>query len=299
VAHHSIRYNFTPLPAFDVLAGECWRLLYLASICCPLLVSLNRHFKLFAASLAVSAAVSHLVFWYAFESVWCFFAAALSLQLCHAFRQLPAPREGGGCTPTGLPEEARSCVPRLCHSRPGRGDSSMTNTTTTAAAVAAAEQAFGQVRERVARYAASGPEGIACRLEELDREWDVERVLAAGGAAAVVAGVALGALDRRLLTLPALVGGLLLLNAVRGWSPPAVLRRLGYRTAAEIDEERYALKSLRGDFLGLRALTPHEDRADVARFEGEGGTVTGHGATDAHDRHDQAAANEALHAARR
>ncbi len=93
-AHHSIRYDFTVLPAFDVLGGECWRLLYLASICCPVLVSLNRHFMLFAISLAVSAGISHLVFWYAFESVWCFFAAALSLQLCHAFRELPLPREG-------------------------------------------------------------------------------------------------------------------------------------------------------------------------------------------------------------
>jgi hypothetical protein len=85
-------HNFTVLPAFDLLAGECWRLLYLASICCPLLVSLDRHFTLFAISLAVSAAISHPVFWYAFESVWCFFAA-LSLQLCHAFRYLPTPRE--------------------------------------------------------------------------------------------------------------------------------------------------------------------------------------------------------------
>jgi hypothetical protein len=36
---------------------------------------------------------------------------------------------------------------------------------------------------------------------------------------------------------------------VQGWCPPLpVFRRLGIRTASEIDYERYALKSLRGDF---------------------------------------------------
>jgi hypothetical protein len=39
------------------------------------------------------------------------------------------------------------------------------------------------------------------------------------------------------------------MHAVQGWCPPVpVLRRLGFRTASEIDHERYALKALRGDF---------------------------------------------------
>ena len=33
--------------------------------------------------------------------------------------------------------------------------------------------------------------------------------------------------------------------------PTAVFRRLGVRTQSEIDEERYALKALRGDFTGI------------------------------------------------
>ena len=38
-------------------------------------------------------------------------------------------------------------------------------------------------------------------------------------------------------------------HVLKGWCPPLVLlRRLGFRTAAEINRERMALKILRGDF---------------------------------------------------
>jgi hypothetical protein len=93
VMHHSIRYDVFTLPAFDRVPAEAWQLAYLAAICCPFLVSLNRQFRLFALTLAASGVISHLVFRYAFESVWCFFAAALSLQLSYAFRELRAPGE--------------------------------------------------------------------------------------------------------------------------------------------------------------------------------------------------------------
>jgi hypothetical protein len=62
--------------------------------------------------------------------------------------------------------------------------------------------------------------------------------------------VALGVLrGRRWLVLPALVTGFLFQHAVQGWCPPIpILRRLGFRTSYEIEEERQALKALRGDF---------------------------------------------------
>ena len=64
------------------------------------------------------------------------------------------------------------------------------------------------------------------------------------------AGVALGwSGDRRWLLLPALVTGFLFQHAIQGWCPPVpVLRRLGFRTADEINQERFALKAIRGDF---------------------------------------------------
>ena len=49
--------------------------------------------------------------------------------------------------------------------------------------------------------------------------------------------------------LPAIVVGFLLQHAMQGWCPPIpILRRMGIRTASEIDTERCALKVIRGDF---------------------------------------------------
>ncbi len=112
-----------------------------------------------------------------------------------------------------------------------------------------------QTEENVARVAAGGPAAIDRRLEELDREWDIERTLEANAATAVLVGVTLGAaVDRRFFVLPAVVAGFLLQHAVQGWCPPVPLfRRLGFRTQTEIDHERYALKALRGDFRDLPA----------------------------------------------
>jgi hypothetical protein len=99
-------------------------------------------------------------------------------------------------------------------------------------------------------YFAEHPEEIDDRLDELDREWDIERTLEANAASFSLLGLTLGlTLDRRWLALPVGVAAFLLQHAVQGWCPPVpVFRRLGVRTAGEIDQERYALKALRGDF---------------------------------------------------
>src|SRR5690606_6121077 len=106
-----------------------------------------------------------------------------------------------------------------------------------------------ETEARVAYYA-EHIEEIPARLDELDREWDIERTLEANASSLAFTGVLLGAtVDRRWLALPALVTGFLFQHAVQGWCPPLpILRRLGFRTAKEIDQERYALKALRGDF---------------------------------------------------
>jgi hypothetical protein len=105
------------------------------------------------------------------------------------------------------------------------------------------------IDDRVRHFAAH-PEGIDRRLRELDREWDIERILEANAATLAFTGVALGAkVDKRWLALPALVTAFLFQHAMQGWCPPIpILRRLGYRTSREIDTERIALKALRGDF---------------------------------------------------
>ena len=122
-----------------------------------------------------------------------------------------------------------------------------------------------QGEERVARAAEGGPAAIDRRLNELDREWDIERTLEANAATAVLLGVSLGAvMDRRFFYFPALVGGFLLLHAIQGWCPPLpILRRMGFRTTSEIEQERYALKTLRGDFRNVAAAHEIDPSAGV------------------------------------
>jgi hypothetical protein len=112
------------------------------------------------------------------------------------------------------------------------------------------EQIRRETEARIARCAAGGRPAIDRRLAELDHEWDIERTLEANAASAVLIGTALGTfVNRRFYLLPAVVGGFLLQHALQGWCPPVpVFRRLGVRTQTEIDEERMALKALRGDF---------------------------------------------------
>ncbi len=70
-------------------------------------------------------------------------------------------------------------------------------------------------------------------------------------------------MDKRFFALPAVVAGFLLQHALQGWCPPLPLfRRLGVRTAAEIDQERYALKALRGDFASSQS---HGEKTNAVR----------------------------------
>ena len=111
------------------------------------------------------------------------------------------------------------------------------------------ERIIRQTESNVRHYAVD-PRLIDMRLKELDREWDIERALEANAAAISLIGLLLGRLvNRRWYVLPAAVATFLLQHAVQGWCPPVGLfRRLGVRTQREIDEERYALKVIRGDF---------------------------------------------------
>ena len=129
------------------------------------------------------------------------------------------------------------------------------------------EQIRRQTEENVARAAAAGADAIDRRLEELEREWDIERILEANAASLALVGLGLGAfVDRRWFVLPAVVAGFLLQHAIQGWCPPVPLfRRLGVRTQTEIDYERYALKALRGDFQQLPAEGSGMNHASAMR----------------------------------
>jgi hypothetical protein len=120
------------------------------------------------------------------------------------------------------------------------------------------------LRARVV-YFAQRPEEIDRRLDELDHEWDIERLLQANAGIFSLVGLTFGAIHRRWYLLPLAASAFLVQHAVQGWCPPVSLfRRLGIRTAWEICHERYALKALRGDFGSVRPDDDPEERARQA-----------------------------------
>jgi hypothetical protein len=103
---------------------------------------------------------------------------------------------------------------------------------------------------RIGWLAGAGPASIDQRLAELEEEWDIERCLETMAPTLTLTGIALGlGVSRKWLLLPIIVQSFFLQHALQGWCPPIpVLRRLGVRTSEEINDERIALKALRGDF---------------------------------------------------
>jgi hypothetical protein len=146
----------------------------------------------------------------------------------------------------------------------------MVPTTTERVPKHTAEHVNEQIRRRteasVRRVAAAGPEAIEQRLRELDEEWDVERTLETMAPTITLLGMTLGlTVSRKFFVLSFAVQAFFLQHAVQGWCPPIpVLRRMGVRTLTEIDEERYALKALRGDFREVPAGSSDSYRAAVA-----------------------------------
>jgi hypothetical protein len=117
-----------------------------------------------------------------------------------------------------------------------------------------------QTRKRVAQYENATPQELTYRLAELDQEWDIERVLELNFSSVVLVGTALGTVsNRKWYALPAVAACFMIQHVLEGWCPPVVvLRRLGFRTAAEINHERVALKSIRGDFVQSGFTSAHE-----------------------------------------
>lgn len=107
-----------------------------------------------------------------------------------------------------------------------------------------------EIDARVREYADRNPDDITRRIGELDREWDMERLLETNASTVAFTGLVLGVThSKKWLIVPGIVLPFLFQHAVQGWCPPVpVLRRLGVRTRKEINREKYALKVLRGDF---------------------------------------------------
>src|SRR5690606_41343324 len=81
---------------------------------------------------------------------------------------------------------------------------------------------------------------VGRRIEELEKEWDIDRTLMANASTLSLAGVVLGStVNRNWFVLPGVVVSFLLWHAIQGWCPPLpIFRKLGYRSRKEIDIER-------------------------------------------------------------
>lgn len=100
-----------------------------------------------------------------------------------------------------------------------------------------------QTDENIRRFSEMGRSAILQRIDALDREWDVERVLEVNASSLALSGLVLGlTVNRKWFLLPGVVLPFLLQHGLQGWCPPlAILRRLGVRTRGEIDQEKFAL----------------------------------------------------------
>jgi len=99
---------------------------------------------------------------------------------------------------------------------------------------------------RVFKCAREGAGAIEARIEELDREWDIERYLDVNFLAVSAISEELGRRGNRVfMALFRAQQVFLLMHATIGWCPPTELfRRLGVRTQKEIDAERAVLTEL-------------------------------------------------------
>lgn len=87
---HSIRYDFSTVPAVGGAGWWVLPVLYVWVVAIPLLASRYRRLRPIGAGVVLSAVMAYVLFEHAFASVWCFFAAVLSLHLAYALTRLPA-----------------------------------------------------------------------------------------------------------------------------------------------------------------------------------------------------------------
>jgi hypothetical protein len=113
-----------------------------------------------------------------------------------------------------------------------------------------------ETEDRVAACRSAGPAAISARLHELREEWDIDRACELHGGIVAVGGATLGAaVDKRFFAIPVVIGASLIAGALFGWSPQyAILRRLGFRTAGEIERERTQLLAIAAESDGGRSV---------------------------------------------
>lgn len=131
-----------------------------------------------------------------------------------------------------------------------------------------------QLRERISAIAVDGPAAVDRRLAELNGEWTTGRLVKAASGAMLLAGLlparrSIGKVGMGLM----LAAGATLAQywiCQRSWLAD-LFGRCGARSGTEIEDERIALRVLRGDFRDLPTLNHIEDDDAMSRMADEGG----------------------------
>jgi hypothetical protein len=96
--------------------------------------------------------------------------------------------------------------------------------------------------EAIHRTLAAGPYAVRRRLDELDREWTIDRVLMLNFGVLVFAQLLAARKNRKWLLGPLVQTPLLIMHTLVGWCPPMLwFRPMGFRTRQEIETERETL----------------------------------------------------------
>jgi len=128
---------------------------------------------------------------------------------------------------------------------------------------------------RLAQLADAGPGAINDRLCQLENEWSAGRATKVTLSFVVLIGTAMTLAFGQWWMLLPIAGGLFLLQYAfsrTSWIG-SMFREMGFRPGAKIEEEKFALKTLRGDFRHLPTVHDLEAKEDISRLEGEGGIV--------------------------
>jgi hypothetical protein len=111
-----------------------------------------------------------------------------------------------------------------------------------------------EIEQNLQKFENQSSEAIKDRITELDKEWDISRLLDLNASVLSFSGVILAAtVNKKWLWLSGIVTGFLIQHSIQGWCPPiALFRRIGARSRQEIDREKYALI----DILRNRGIEP-------------------------------------------
>ena len=88
VVEHSIQYDYSGLAIYQYVPRPLLRIMYFLCVAIPLALGSQSLGRTAGLIFAASAIVAVLLYDYAFVSVWCFFAAALSAYLCWIFARI-------------------------------------------------------------------------------------------------------------------------------------------------------------------------------------------------------------------